>query len=362
MVTTELSREKAEETSANARMLAEAGSSNWKALNRAAEFRQRMSKSTKFKLKVLASIIMFSSLFIFGKVDLAKTWETVLSANPALLGGSALLLLASYVPIAKRWQLICRSLGFERGMPELLKLNLVGAFFNLFLPSTVGGDVSRCYYLVKGTSLYKEGFYSVLADRACGIAVLFLCATIGIAFSSGGASLPWQLKWPIYAGAFGTFIVLPVMPQLSKLVLGERNWITRQFNESAAKVFWQDRGLIPVSLFWSFVSQVILVLCHIGVGLSLGLDNIPLWYYFVFYPSVAVLGFITPSFNGIGIREWAYTYFLVLVGVDKSHAVTYALMWLGLTTLSSVVGGLVYMASHMKPPPQELDETQISAG
>lgn len=362
MVTTQLSREKADEAAADARMLADASSSNWKALNRAAEFRQRMSKSTKFKLKVLASIVMFSSLFIFGKVDLQKTWQTALSANPALLGGTVLLFLASFVPMAKRWQLISRSLGFDRPLPELIKLYLVGSFFNLFLPSTVGGDVSRCYYLVKGTNLYKEGFYSVLADRACGIAVLFFCATLGIALSSGGASLPWQLKWPIYAGTFGTFIVLPLMPQLSKLVLGERNWITKQFNESAAKVFWTDKGLIPVSLFWSLLSQIILVLCHIGVGLALGLDNIPLWYYFVFYPSVAVLGFITPSFNGIGIREWAYTYFLVLVGVDNSHAVTYALMWLGLTTFASMVGGLVYVAAHMKPPPKELDESQISAG
>ncbi|MBX9722063.1 MAG: flippase-like domain-containing protein, partial [Candidatus Obscuribacterales bacterium] len=208
----------------------------------------------------------------------------------------------------------------------------------------------------KGTGMHKEGFYSVLADRASGIAVLFLCATLGILLSSGGAALPWQLKWPIFAGTFGTFVVLPFMPVLSKKLLGERNWITRQFNESAATIFWKDKTLIPVSLTWSFVSQLILVFCHIGVGLSLGLNNIPLWYYFIFYPSVAVLGFITPSFNGIGIREWAYTYFLVMVGVDKSHALTYALMWLGLTTFSSLLGGIVYAAAHMNPPPEQLEE------
>ncbi len=82
----------------------------------------------------------------------------------------------------------------------------------------------------------------------------------------------------------------------------------------------------------------------------------PLWYYFVFYPSVAVLGFVTPSFNGIGIREWAYTYFLLLVGVDRAYALTYALMWLGLTTFSSVFGGLVYILSHMQPPPKSMEE------
>ena len=66
-----------------------------------------------------------------------------------------------------------------------------------------------------------------------------------------------------------------------------------------------------------------------------------------------MLGFVTPSFNGIGIREWAYTYFLTLTGVDKAHALTYAIMWLGLNTLSSLVGGLVYLLGHFKISNQE---------
>lgn len=353
MVTSELSREDTSEA-VNARMLQGTGS-NWRALEKAAEIRQKMSKSTKIKLKVLISIVMFASLFIFGKIDLEKTWQSALHANPWILSGTVVLFVASFVPMAKRWQLLSRALGFTRGLSELLRLYLVGSFFNLFLPSTVGGDVSRCYYLVKGTGLHKEGFYSVLADRASGIAVLFLCASLGISLSPGAASLPWQLKWPIYAGTFATFVVLPFMPQLSRSILGERNWVSRQFNESAARIFWQEKTLIPVSLFWSFLSQIILVVCHYGVGLALGLD-IPLWYCFVFYPSVAVLGFITPSFNGIGIREWAYTYFLTMIGIDKSQAVTYALMWLALTTFASLLGGLVYVVSHMKPPPAELED------
>lgn len=356
MLTSELSRENAPDASkANDTMLQGASTSNWRALEKAAEIRQRMSKSTKFKLKVVFSIIMFAGLFIFGKVDLEKTKEVAIHSNPWILLGTVMLLLLSVAPMALRWQLLAKSLGFDRPFMELLRLYFVGSFFNLFLPSTVGGDVSRCYYLSKGTGLHKEGFYSVLADRASGIAVLFFCATLGILLSPTGSTLPWQLRWPIFAGTFGIFVVLPFMPQLSKTFLGERNWVTRQFNESAARIFWQNRSLIPISLFWSFVSQIILVFCHYGVGLALGLD-IPLWFCFVFYPSVAVLGFVTPSFNGIGIREWAYTYFLMMVGIDRSHALTYALMWLGLTTFNSVVGGLVYLGAHMKPPPKEMDE------
>jgi uncharacterized membrane protein YbhN (UPF0104 family) len=169
------------------------------------------------------------------------------------------------------------------------------------------------------------------------------------------------LKWPIYAGTVAVFGVLPFAPKLSRILLGERNWITRQFNDSPASVYWKDKRLMLVCLTWSVVLQLIMVGVHIALGLALGLTQVPLWYYFVFYPSVAVLGFITPSFNGIGIREWAYTYFLTMMGVDRAHALTYAIMWLGLTTLISLVGGLVYVGGHFKVPPKQIEEIQTEA-
>src|SRR3990167_1726521 len=103
---------------------------------------------------------------------------------------------------------------------------------------------------------------------------------------------------------------------------------------------------------------MVMVCCYISIGLSPWLTNVPLWYYFVFYPSVAILGFITPSFNGIGIREWAYTYFLTLVGVDRAHALTFAIMWLGLITVSSLVGGIVYVAGHFKISDAEMEKIE----
>lgn len=326
------------------------------ALTKASEMRRRLSNATKIKIKIGLSLLMFASLFMFGKVDINKTSEMVAKSDMRLLAITAALFLFSFVVTARRWQSLTRALGFQKPLGELVKLYFVGVFFNLFLPSTVGGDVSRCYYLSKGTNLHKEGFYSVLADRASGLAVLFLTATVGLLLSHDAASLPWQLKWPVFAGTFGTFVILPMMPFLTRKILGEKNWLSRQLNESAATIFWKDRTLIPASLVWSFLSQLVLVACHIGVGWTLGLKDIPLWYYFIFYPCVAVLGFVTPSFNGIGIREWSYIAFLKFVGVDEAHAGTYALVWLGLTTFGSLFGGLVYIAAHMQPPPKELNE------
>jgi hypothetical protein len=199
-----------------------------------------------------------------------------------------------------------------------------------------------------------------MADRAIGLSVLFLFASLGLLLGPGGAELPWQLKLPIFAGTVAVFGILPWAPNLLLRILGSAHPLNRRLAGSAIMVYWRNKGLIAISLLLSVLLQLIIVVCHVAIGLALGLTTIPLWYYFVFYPAVAVLGFVTPSFNGIGIREWAYTYFLSHSPalVDNSHALTYAIMWFGLTTLNSLVGGLVYLAGHFTFSEAEVEQLQ----
>ncbi len=319
-----------------------------------------LSKTTKLRLKIGFSLIIFASLFIFGKIDLTKTWEVASKANPILLASAAALLLGSTFINAARWQLLARAVGLDRPLLPLVQYCFVGCFFNLFLPSTVGGDVSRCYYISKGTGKYKAALYSVLADRVVGISVLFLLACGGMFFGPGSSELPLQMKVPIILGTIGIFVGIPLLPTLSQMILGKQHWITQRFMNSAFKVYWHDKKLISRSLTQSMGLQVVLVGMHILIGLSLGLTQVPIWYYCVFYPLVAVLGFVTPSFNGIGVREGAYTYFLMLpvAGVDKTHAFAFAMILLGMNTFLSLVGGLVYVAGHFKFSEQEAEKLQ----
>jgi hypothetical protein len=329
----------------------------WEALSKL----RGLSETTKLKIKIGISVVLFASLFLLGKVDLSKSWQAARSADFRFVLLAVCLFLCSTFLNAYRWKILASAVGLKQPFLKLTQYCFVGLFFNLFFPSTVGGDFSRCYYLYKHTGNYRSAFYSVLADRAVGISVLFLFASTGLLLGPGGSGLPWELKLPVFAGTIAVFGLVPLAPLLTRLVLGSKNWITRQFNDSAAQIYWQDRTMILFCLLLSVALQIVIVGCHIAIGYALGLTQIPLWYYFVFYPSVAVLGFITPSFNGIGIREWAYTYFLVLAGIDRASALTYAIMWLGLTTLASLIGGIVYLAGHFTFSKAEAEELRHQA-
>ena len=317
-----------------------------------------LKPSTQLIIKASFSILMFACLFAFGKIDLSKSWQAASAANFKLLFLAAVIFLLSTFLNAYRWQLLSQAVGFQTSFLKLVQYCFMGLFFNLFLPSTVGGDASRCYYLAKGTHKFRTAFYSVFVDRTMGIAVLFLFASLGLLFGPGGRALPWSLKLPIYSGTFFIYFVLPFVPLVSRKLLGVDNWVTRQLHHPALQIYQREKKLLLVSFLLSIVLQVIVVICHIIIGFALGLDKVPLWYYFVFYPCVAVLGFVTPSFNGIGIREWAYTHFLALVGVDRSLGLTYAIIWLSLITLSSLVGGIVYMAGHFSFSAKEAKEVE----
>ena len=70
----------------------------------------------------------------------------------------------------------------------MLRYYLIGMFFNLFAPGTVGGDVSRVYYLVKDENARAKGHavttvhaaMSVLMDRAIGMIVLVWLGAVGL--------------------------------------------------------------------------------------------------------------------------------------------------------------------------------------
>lgn len=356
VLTQEAKSEKIHKSEAGSKPGGEDGSKS--ALVRIREFLGGISDRTKLRLKLLISLVLFASLFLFGKIDLSESWAAALSANKWFVGLAVLLLLGSVVPQARRWQLLAGAVGFPRPLHKLVQYCYVGLFFNLFFPSTVGGDFSRVYYVSKGTGRYKQAFYSVLADRTCGISVLFFMATLGLLLGPGAQSLTWQLKLPVFIGTLCVLCGLPFAPLIARKLLGEDHWLSRRFNNSAASTFWKDKKLMLAALVWTCLMQMMMVAVHIALGFALGLSTVPFWYYFVFYPCVAVLGFVTPSFNGIGIREWAYTYFLTLVGVDKAIGLTYAIMWLGLVTVLSLTGGLVYVAGHFKISADEVQKIQ----
>ncbi len=316
---------------------------------------------------------LLGSLILVGLLVWRIDWRQVGSAFAQLDATYWLLALGLYLLTqgvsAVRWQMLGHTLGLGGRWRDYLAHYFVGMFFNLVLPTSVGGDVVRAWYLGrsphpqplspkgrgekeapfsptrrgeerKGPARRTAAFLSVAADRVNGFAVLIgvacvatLCCPIplpgwisatvagmGAACLLGLAALPllpWLRRW------------LPAHPRLTHLLDG------------AALCLRDRRGLLGVTLL-SLVVQLANVVLAWLVGEGLGLPVPPL-YYGVLIPLVSILTLLPISLNGMGLREGGTVLLLAPLHIGSASAVTLSLLIFAVYAAASLMGGMVYL-------------------
>jgi uncharacterized membrane protein YbhN (UPF0104 family) len=94
------------------------------------------------KLSISAALLSF----FLSRIDLSRFGHTLASADFAYVGIVLLIYLGAQLMSAVRWTVLARPLGFETRLTDMVVYYFIGMFFNLFAPSTVGGDLSRVYF------------------------------------------------------------------------------------------------------------------------------------------------------------------------------------------------------------------------
>src|SRR5574341_621178 len=103
-----------------------------------------------FLVKLLVSGGLIA--YFLSRVHIERFLHTFASANYSwILLALAIYLFAQAIS-AVRWTALARPLGIKTPFKDLVKYYLIGMFFNLFAPGTVGGDVSRVYRSEEHTS------------------------------------------------------------------------------------------------------------------------------------------------------------------------------------------------------------------
>lgn len=325
------------------------------------EAEHKTKQQIKNILRILISIIAFVCLIKFGKVDLKVAFKYLLKVNPVYFTLAYLSYLATTFLAGVRFYFASRVLGFQKSYLQLIQLNFVGAFFNNFLPTTFGGDALRGYYLKRGSHIaMSKAVACIIYERYTGMIVLFWAASAAFILQDFGIIskkvwfLPHELELFSHIGSVITIFFIPFLPQINNLIFGKTNWIYRRIIEPFL-VYWHDIKLMTKILAFSIILQFFVILCHFFIAKSLNIE-IPLSYYFVFYPLTTLAGFMIPSLNGLGIREGAYIFFLQKINITSDQGLAFSICWLIILLITSFIGGLIYMFGDFrkhKPPTNE---------
>jgi uncharacterized membrane protein YbhN (UPF0104 family) len=248
-----------------------------------------------------------------------------------------------------RWQLLSRPLGFSKSVGQCIRFYFIGMFFNLFLPTSVGGDVVRAWSLDGGSGRKTKAFVSVLVDRSSGLMVLLILACMGVILSP----IPVE-RWItvcVWCIAAVMLIGLILVPWL----LGQARRLGRfeRFAEPLA-VYFRLPQLMFLTTLLSLVIQAGNVVLVWLVGLAIG-AAIPSSYYWIMVPLVTLLTMLPISLNGMGIREGSTILFLTPLGVNHATALSLAVLWFVAFTTASLFGGLLYLLGGLSKPAQSRD-------
>jgi len=314
-----------------------------------------MKKTILTLLKVVFSVGIL--VYIFTRVvHFGDLWSTFKDAIIAYLIAAVGLYFVVQTISAYRWYLLLKPLEIETGFCKILALYYVGMYFNFFLPSAIGGDFFRIYYLHKETGRLSASTASVFVDRDIGMGGLLLLATVVAAY--GGTRIPpgnGVLLAPVFALIGVVFIVanlaLFYRPSYNLLHRLLSLFKMKKADEKVERLFESMnsyRGkwrLGAITLIISLAVQVGCAFVNMFAARAIGLNTQHGWVdYMVFIPAIGLIGMIPLSVNGAGWREASYILLFQSVGAEAHQAAALSLLWLGVIVITSLPGGVIYLA------------------
>lgn len=295
---------------------------------------------------VLRNLDIYAMLAILGDVNLA--WMAV----------GAVLIAASLVVRAFRWQIILHGTGSSMRFGRLVELYLVGSFFNAFLPSGLGGDVVRAAEASQDVDS-SVAVGTVLVDRLTGLMAVFGMALIVLPFRP--ADFPKYLAATIAGICTAGLIAGFILVDGRLFHLFTRNLPTRI--RALGGGFLDRLALAINKCGWRALSKALLVSVLFNLmqvtwwatsGRALGLD-IEFRYYLLVVPIMS-LALLVPSIGGLGVREYLAPAVFASAGITPEQAVGLTLLVFGLERVASLMGAPVYIystlrrAREQKPP------------
>ncbi len=286
-------------------------------------------------IRIAVSVVLLS--VIAWRTNWGEVGAKFANLNYGLWFGAVVIALLIQLACAMRWQIFARELQFQHTLMQYNAFYLIGMYFNLLLPTSVGGDVMRVWYLDGASGRKLAAFASVALERLNGLLILIAMACVGVLISP--VPLPMWITasvWSIAGVAVLGSAALLFLRGIDKLPAN-----LRQQLQTVLEIMRVPRVIAGATLA-SILVQVLGVGCLWCLGGSLGLE-VPVAYYCILGPMVALLTLLPISVNGMGVREFGTYLFLAELSVNESTSNTFAFLWFATSVAVSLLGGLVYL-------------------
>jgi len=306
-----------------------------------------LSSRGGYILKLLVSVSIIA--FIASRIEWQTFLETIKNGDVFLLIIVFFLLWVERCWAVFKWRYLLRAQGNTISLWALFCIYNIGAFWGLFLPSSLSTDVVRGYYLSKRTENAELSASSVVVDRMMGLFSLLFCCLMSILIYSttfspevsryvvvlsivclAAASAAFWEKIPEYLEKHISFFTQ--YPAGRKIIGMHKSFLS----------FKRYPVVMLTSFSYSLILQIIRVVTIYYTALAFGIET-ELVKFFIVVPVTVIIMMIPVSVGGLGVREGSFVTMFSLVGlnVNESFAIsgTNSIM----VTVIGLLGGVFFL-------------------
>lgn len=299
-------------------------------------------------IKILISIgLMF---FLYRKVDFDQIISMVGNIDGIFLLLLFGLLFFNTAISTLKWKILLLADDIHIPFKNLLSSYMIASFFNIFLPSNIGGDAYRIVDIAKQSSKPVHTFASVFIDRLSGFLALsvmgFIFPLVGHGMLEDGRVLFVPLIvfvvivamiWSLYNQKLLRWgLKITRVDQIGKI-----NSMVDQFLDSVT-AYKEKEGVLGKIMGVSFVFQFTVIVFVYILSTTIGF-NIPFLYFCMFVPLISLLEAVPASIYGVGFRDAGYVIFFTQVGRTREDALVMALLYVAVTLLYALIGGIIFV-------------------
>lgn len=311
-------------------------------------------------IQILVSVTLLAILFYW--IDLTQLSGVLLNANLLLLGVALLITTANRVLMAVKWNLLLKTNGIRLSCYEVTKIYYTSTFLGLFLPPTVGGDAVRAYQVSKRGCDLSDVVSSILIERILGMITLFLFGIVGcvLLFTSyrfikfDTSTLLWTLI-AFASLAVGAFI-MSLSKNFGKVVFDilsgfQQTQYVARLSGALEQVYRSyqsyngDKASLVIFFGLTCLENVLPIIRPFVISMAL-YAYVPFTYLVVIVPIELILIRLPISFDGFGIREGLFVFFLGLLGMSKDVAFSIGLTNHMVFLVALTPGAVFYLLSR----------------
>jgi len=297
------------------------------------------------------------TLVLLGIVAANINWSLMANrlshGNPLDFAAAVLLVVAALLVGVCRWGLLLWKADLRLRPTSILRIYWIATFSNTFLPTSVGGDVTRTLLVARKPPLVTRSAMTVIVDRVGGLAGLLGMAWLAIILAS--APVPSRaetfLAWVTAAVIAGALLVLLAVfrgSRLARALVPQRLVSAARDSRSLLQAYAREPLTLVLVLSSSLLYQALVSLQLVMLARSIDV-NLGFATAAVVLALVTVVVLIPLSIGGFGIREGSYVVLLGSASIGATDAALISLLSVGALFLASLPGAFLLARTGLGP-------------